>query len=164
MRQRLREARFPEVKTLDTCDFTAVEGVSATQIHALAHGPKPSSTTTRPRARASVSEIAAQRNSAIAEEKREVCDVSRPLGTPNGSDQGVLLLALLAVVGLAGLGVCVRPPARQLGPQSVAANGTSRTLPRLLKLRCWLHVVIATEDRDRSVGYHQPSSAWLARL
>src|SRR5437867_3006559 len=38
IRQRLREARFPEVKTLDTFDFTAVEGVSATQIHALARG------------------------------------------------------------------------------------------------------------------------------
>ena len=32
IRHRLREARFPEVKTLDTFDFTAVEGVSATQI------------------------------------------------------------------------------------------------------------------------------------
>src|SRR2546429_8348761 len=38
IRQRLREARFPEVKTLDTFDFTATEGVSATQIHALARG------------------------------------------------------------------------------------------------------------------------------
>ena len=38
MRQRLREARFPEVKTLDTFDFTAVEGISATQIHTLARG------------------------------------------------------------------------------------------------------------------------------
>ena len=38
IRQRLREARFPEVKTLDTFDFTAVEGVSATQIHTLARG------------------------------------------------------------------------------------------------------------------------------
>lgn len=36
IRQRLREARLPEVKTLDTFDFTASEGVSATQIHALA--------------------------------------------------------------------------------------------------------------------------------
>ena len=34
MRQRLREARFPEVKTLDGFDFTATEGVSATQMHA----------------------------------------------------------------------------------------------------------------------------------
>ena len=33
IRQRLHEARFPEVKTLDTFDFTAVEGISATQIH-----------------------------------------------------------------------------------------------------------------------------------
>src|SRR5207244_13415474 len=38
IRQRLREARFPEVKTLDTFDFAAADGVSATQIHALARG------------------------------------------------------------------------------------------------------------------------------
>jgi DNA replication protein DnaC len=38
IRQRVREARFPEVKTLDTFDFTAVEGFSATQIHTLARG------------------------------------------------------------------------------------------------------------------------------
>jgi len=38
MRQRLHEARFPEVKTLDTFDFTTAEGVSATQIHTLARG------------------------------------------------------------------------------------------------------------------------------
>ena len=38
IRHRLREARFPEIKTLDTFDFTAAEGVSATQIHALARG------------------------------------------------------------------------------------------------------------------------------
>jgi DNA replication protein DnaC len=38
IRQRLREARFPEVKTLDGFDFTAAEGVSATQVHALARG------------------------------------------------------------------------------------------------------------------------------
>ena len=38
IRQRLREARFPEVKTLDTFDFTAADGVSATQIHTLARG------------------------------------------------------------------------------------------------------------------------------
>ena len=37
IRQRLREARFPEVKTLDTFDFTTAEGVS-TQIHTLARG------------------------------------------------------------------------------------------------------------------------------
>src|SRR6476646_2789549 len=37
-RQRLREARFPEVKTLDTFDFTTADGVSATQIHTLARG------------------------------------------------------------------------------------------------------------------------------
>ena len=38
MRQRLREARFPEVKTLDTFDFAAAEGVNATQLHTLARG------------------------------------------------------------------------------------------------------------------------------
>ena len=38
IRQRLRDARFPEVKTLDTFDFLAAEGVNATQIHALARG------------------------------------------------------------------------------------------------------------------------------
>src|SRR5438045_8747751 len=38
IRQRLREARFPEVKTLDAFDFAAAEGVSATQMHALARG------------------------------------------------------------------------------------------------------------------------------
>jgi DNA replication protein DnaC len=38
IRQRLREARFPDVKTLDTFDFTAAAGVSAAQIHALARG------------------------------------------------------------------------------------------------------------------------------
>jgi len=38
IRQRLREARFPEVKTLDAFDFTSADGVSATQIHALARG------------------------------------------------------------------------------------------------------------------------------
>src|SRR5205809_1093311 len=38
IRQRLREARFPEVKTLDTFDFSAAEGVSATQLHTLARG------------------------------------------------------------------------------------------------------------------------------
>src|SRR5213082_3956282 len=36
IRQRLREARFPEVKTLDTFDFAAADGISATQIHTLA--------------------------------------------------------------------------------------------------------------------------------
>src|SRR5438067_13829459 len=34
--QRLREARFPEVKTLDTFDFAAPDGVNATQVHTLA--------------------------------------------------------------------------------------------------------------------------------
>jgi DNA replication protein DnaC len=38
IRQRLRDARFPEVKTLDAFDFPAAEGVSASQIHALARG------------------------------------------------------------------------------------------------------------------------------
>jgi DNA replication protein DnaC len=38
IRQRLRDARFPEVKTLDSFDFAATEGVSATQIHSLARG------------------------------------------------------------------------------------------------------------------------------
>jgi DNA replication protein DnaC len=38
IRQRLREARFPEVKTLDTFDFTVAEGVNATQVHTLARG------------------------------------------------------------------------------------------------------------------------------
>ena len=38
IRQRLRDARFPEVKTLDTFDFAAADGVSATQVHTLARG------------------------------------------------------------------------------------------------------------------------------
>src|SRR3982074_3012700 len=38
IRQRLREARFPEVKTLDTFDFAAADGVNATPIHTLARG------------------------------------------------------------------------------------------------------------------------------
>jgi DNA replication protein DnaC len=38
IRQRLREAHFPETKTLDTFDFTAAEGVSAAQVHTLARG------------------------------------------------------------------------------------------------------------------------------
>ena len=38
IRQRLREARFPEVKTLDRFDFTTADGVSATQLHTLARG------------------------------------------------------------------------------------------------------------------------------
>ena len=38
IRHRLREARFPGVKTLDTFDFTTAEGISATQIHTLARG------------------------------------------------------------------------------------------------------------------------------
>jgi DNA replication protein DnaC len=36
VRQRLREARFPEQKTLDEFDFSAAEGVSAAQIAELA--------------------------------------------------------------------------------------------------------------------------------
>src|SRR6266446_6220266 len=35
IRQRLREAHFPEVKTLDTFDFTTADGVSATHIHKI---------------------------------------------------------------------------------------------------------------------------------
>ena len=38
IRHRLREARFPEVKTLETFDFEAADGVNATQIHTLARG------------------------------------------------------------------------------------------------------------------------------
>lgn len=38
IRHRLREARFPEVKTLETFDFAAAEGVNATQLHTLARG------------------------------------------------------------------------------------------------------------------------------
>lgn len=38
IRQRLRDARFPEVKTLETFDFAAADGVNATQIHTLARG------------------------------------------------------------------------------------------------------------------------------
>src|SRR5262249_59580706 len=38
IRQRLRDARFPEVKTLDTFDFPVADGISATQIHTLARG------------------------------------------------------------------------------------------------------------------------------
>jgi DNA replication protein DnaC len=39
-RQWLREARFPEVKTLDTFDFPAAEGVYVKEIHTLARGEK----------------------------------------------------------------------------------------------------------------------------
>ena len=38
IRHRLREARFPEIKTLDTFDFTAADGVTAAQVHTLARG------------------------------------------------------------------------------------------------------------------------------
>lgn len=38
VRQRVREARFPELKTLDTFDFSATEGVSPPQIAELARG------------------------------------------------------------------------------------------------------------------------------
>lgn len=38
IRQRLRDARFPEVKALDTFDFAAVEGLNAAQIQTLARG------------------------------------------------------------------------------------------------------------------------------
>jgi DNA replication protein DnaC len=38
VRQRLRDAHFPELKTLDTFDFGAADGVSATQVGELARG------------------------------------------------------------------------------------------------------------------------------
>jgi len=38
IRQRLRDARFPDAKTLETFDFAAADGVNATQIHTLARG------------------------------------------------------------------------------------------------------------------------------
>jgi len=38
IRQRLRDARFPDAKTLDAFDFAAADGVNATQIHTLARG------------------------------------------------------------------------------------------------------------------------------
>jgi DNA replication protein DnaC len=38
VRQRIREARFPEPKTLDTFDFNASEGIDAAQIADLARG------------------------------------------------------------------------------------------------------------------------------
>ena len=38
IRQRLREARFPEIKTLETFDFATAEGVHAAQIHTIARG------------------------------------------------------------------------------------------------------------------------------
>jgi DNA replication protein DnaC len=38
VRQRIRDAHFPETKTLDTFDFTATDGVSAAQIAELARG------------------------------------------------------------------------------------------------------------------------------
>src|SRR5688500_14117285 len=38
IRQRLRDARFPDVKTLDAFDFAAADGVNATQVHTLARG------------------------------------------------------------------------------------------------------------------------------
>lgn len=38
VRQRIRDAHFPETKTLDTFDFTSTDGVSATQIAELARG------------------------------------------------------------------------------------------------------------------------------
>ena len=38
VRQRLREARFPETKTLDTFDFAAAEGVDAAVVASLARG------------------------------------------------------------------------------------------------------------------------------
>jgi DNA replication protein DnaC len=38
VRQRLRDARFPDLKTLDTFDFNAAEGISATVLAELARG------------------------------------------------------------------------------------------------------------------------------
>jgi DNA replication protein DnaC len=38
VRQRIREARFPEPKTLDTFDFSAADGIEAAQIAELARG------------------------------------------------------------------------------------------------------------------------------
>jgi len=38
IRHRMREARFPEIKTLDTFDFSAAEGIAAAQIAELARG------------------------------------------------------------------------------------------------------------------------------
>jgi DNA replication protein DnaC len=38
VRHRMRDARFPEVKSLDTFDFSATEGLSAAQIAELARG------------------------------------------------------------------------------------------------------------------------------
>lgn len=38
IRQRLCDARFPEVNTLDAFDFPAADGISATQIHTLVRG------------------------------------------------------------------------------------------------------------------------------
>src|SRR5262245_46414788 len=38
VRQRLRDARFPETKTLDQFDFTAADGVDASQVADLARG------------------------------------------------------------------------------------------------------------------------------
>jgi DNA replication protein DnaC len=38
VRHRLREARFPETKTLDTFDFTTADGVNAAQVADLARG------------------------------------------------------------------------------------------------------------------------------
>ena len=38
VRQRLRDARFPETKTLDQFDFTAADGIDAAQVSELARG------------------------------------------------------------------------------------------------------------------------------
>ena len=38
IRYRLREARFPEIKTLDTFDFAVADGVTPAQVHTLARG------------------------------------------------------------------------------------------------------------------------------
>ncbi len=50
VRHRLRDARFPEIKTIDTFDFAATDGtVSATQIAELARGECRSRTSTTTR-------------------------------------------------------------------------------------------------------------------
>jgi DNA replication protein DnaC len=38
IRHRLREAHFPEIKTLDAFDFSAADGINGSQIHTLARG------------------------------------------------------------------------------------------------------------------------------
>jgi len=38
VRHRMHDARFPEIKTLDTFDFSAADGISAAQVAELARG------------------------------------------------------------------------------------------------------------------------------